>query len=151
LQTASSPCFRQKTQIMPDIFPPSKRSRIMANVKGRNTSPERLIRKCLRRLHCRFRGNVRTIPGKPDFVLAGQRKLIFMHGCFWHGHNGCPRATIPETNRAFWKRKIEGNSTRDVRILRLLRKDGWKVLIIWQCETKDMTTLERRILNFMAR
>jgi len=136
---------------MTDRFPPEKRSQIMASVKGRNTSPERLVRKCLRRLHCRFRGNVETLPGKPDVVLAGQEKLIFVHGCFWHGHKGCPRASRPQTHKAFWKQKIEGNIRRDGRLLRSLRKTGWSVLVVWQCQTKDPARLERRLSRFIGR
>jgi DNA mismatch endonuclease (patch repair protein) len=123
----------------------------MANVKGRNTSPERLVRLCLRRLRCRYRSNVETIDGTPDIVLTGRKKLIFVNGCFWHGHAGCGRATRPQTNRAFWKRKIEGNIRRDARLFRKLRKAGWSVLVVWQCQTKDATRLERRLSRFIGR
>ena len=123
----------------------------MAKVKGRNTSPERLVRRCLRQLRCRYRSNVKTITGTPDVVLRGRKKLIFVNGCFWHGHAGCSRATRPLTNEAFWKRKIEGNVKRDARLLRGLRKAGWSVLVVWQCQTKDMTRLERRLSRFIRR
>lgn len=128
-----------------------ERSRIMASIKGRNTSPERLVRRCLRRLRCRYRGNVKSIAGTPDIVLSGRRKLIFVNGCFWHGHAGCRRATRPRTNRVFWKRKIEGNVRRDARLLRALRKAGWSVLVVWQCRTKDTARLERRLSRFIGR
>lgn len=123
----------------------------MASVKGRNTSPEQLVKRCLRRLKCHYRSNVEGIPGTPDFALAGRKKLIFVHGCFWHGHKGCPRAARPETNKEFWSRKIEGNMKRDARSLRKLRKTGWSVLVIWQCQTKDEERLERRIARFITR
>jgi DNA mismatch endonuclease (patch repair protein) len=123
----------------------------MANVKGHNTSPERLVRQSLRQLRCRYRSNVKKIAGTPDIVLTGREKLIFVHGCFWHGHKGCPRARRPQTNKAFWKRKIEGNIKRDVRLLRGLRNAGWSVLVVWQCQTKDTARLERRLSNFIAR
>lgn len=134
---------------MTDRFTREKRSQIMANVKGRNTSPERLVKRCLRRLNCRYRSNVRSIPGTPDIVLVGRNKLIFVHGCFWHGHKGCSRAGKPETNKEFWERKIEGNMKRDARTVRRLRKSGWSVLVIWQCWTKDEERLERRLARFM--
>lgn len=105
----------------------------------------------MRQLRCRYRSNAEKIVGKPDVVLTGRKKLIFVHGCFWHGHKGCPRASRPETNKAFWKRKIEGNIKRDTRILRELRKDGWRVLVVWQCQTKDTARLERRLSRFIVR
>lgn len=123
----------------------------MANVKGRNTSPERLVRQCLRRLRCRYTSNVKGLPGTPDIALTGQNKLIFVHGCFWHGHKGCARASRPQTNKAFWRRKIEGNIKRDARLLRTLRKAGWRVLVVWQCQTKDTARLERRLSNYITR
>lgn len=123
----------------------------MASVKGRNTSPERLVRRCLRRLHCHYRSNVKNVVGTPDIFITGQEKLIFVHGCFWHGHKGCPRAGRPQTNKAFWKRKIEGNIRRDDRLLRELRKTGWRVLVVWQCQTKDTAQLERRLSQFIGR
>lgn len=136
---------------MTDTFTQEKRSEIMANVKGSNTSPERLLKRCLRRLNCRYRSNVGRIPGTPDFMLLGQKKLIFVHGCFWHGHKGCPRARRPKTNKEFWERKIEGNIKRDSRTVRKLRKSGWRVLIIWQCQISDDERLERRLFRFMER
>lgn len=136
---------------MTDRFPPAKRSQIMANVKGRNTSPEQFVRQCLRRLRCHYRSNVETIDGTPDVVLTGHKKLIFVNGCFWHGHVGCRRATQPQTNKVFWKRKIEGNIRRDTRLLRKLRRAGWSVLVVWQCQTKDMARLEGRLSRFIGR
>lgn len=123
----------------------------MANIKGRNTSPERLVKSCLRRLKSKYRSNVKTLQGTPDIMLVGQKKLIFVHGCFWHGHNGCRRATIPETNREFWDKKITGNVKRDKRILRTLRKDGWIVLVVWQCQTKDINLLQKKLTRLITR
>ena len=136
---------------MTDRFQPAKRSQIMASVKACNTSPERQVKSCLRHLHCRYRCNVRELPGTPDIVLIGKRKLIFVHGCFWHGHKGCPRATRPTTNEAFWERKIEGNVKRDARAIRKLRRIGWSVLVVWQCQTKNSERLERRLAQFIER
>jgi DNA mismatch endonuclease (patch repair protein) len=123
----------------------------MASIKGRNTSPERVVKACLRQLHYRYRSNVKTLEGTPDIVLVGRKKLIFIHGCFWHGHKGCPRASRPETNREFWNRKIEGNIKRDARILRQLKKNDWRVLVIWQCQTKNIARLENRLKRFIER
>ncbi|HNQ34453.1 MAG TPA: very short patch repair endonuclease [bacterium] len=126
---------------MSDKFPPEKRSQIMANVKGRNTSPERVVRGCLRRLRCRFRGNVKALPGKPDVVLTGRGKVIFVHGCFWHGHRRCRRSKRPTTNEMFWNKKIDGNIQRDKKVRRALTRLGWKVLVVWECGTRNPTKL----------
>lgn len=120
----------------------------MASIKGRDTSPEKSVRSYLRRLGIRFRGHVGNLSGTPDFVLQGQKKAIFVHGCFWHGHKGCNRSARPESNRPFWDKKIDGNITRDRRNLRDLKKEDWKVLVIWQCQIKDENKLMKRILRF---
>src|SRR3989344_605329 len=101
-----------------DKFTKQKRAQIMASIKGRDTSPERSVRSCLRRLRISFRGNVGTLPGTPDFVIQGQKKAIFVNGCFWHGHKGCLRSERPERNKPFWDQKIDGNIARDRRNLR---------------------------------
>jgi DNA mismatch endonuclease (patch repair protein) len=120
----------------------------MASIKGRHTLPEKLVRRCLRKLGIRFLGNVKRLPGTPDIVVRGQKKAVFVNGCFWHGHKGCSRAARPETNKVFWDRKIDVNMTRDRRNLRKLKKEGWSVLVIWQCQTKDETVLLRRLKRF---
>lgn len=120
----------------------------MARIKGRNTSPEKTVRRCLRKVGVRFRGHVEGLPGTPDIIIQEQRKAIFVHGCFWHGHKGCRRSERPETNRPFWDKKIDGNIARDSRNLRDLKKEGWKVLVIWQCQIKDESRLMNRLLRF---
>jgi len=120
----------------------------MASIKSRHTLPEKLVRRCLRKLKLRFRGNVKQLPGTPDIVILGQKKAIFVHGCFWHGHKGCSRATRPETNKTFWDKKIDGNMARDRKNLQELKKKGWTVLVIWQCQTKNETVLMRRLEQF---
>jgi DNA mismatch endonuclease (patch repair protein) len=120
----------------------------MASIKGRDTSPENSVRNCLRQLGIHFRGNVGKLPGKPDFVVHGQKKAIFVHGCFWHGHKDCRRSARPATNRPFWDRKIDGNIARDRRNLRDLKKKDWNVLVIWQCQIKDENKLVKRLLRF---
>ena len=134
-----------------DHFSATKRSEIMSRVKGTDTSVEILVRQLLHSLGYRFKLHARDLPGKPDIVLPKHRSVVFVHGCFWHGHKACRRAGIPKTNREFWTRKIEGNIDRDKRCVRELRELGWKVLVVWQCQTKDLTKLERRITTFFGK
>ncbi|MBN1981660.1 MAG: DNA mismatch endonuclease Vsr [Chitinivibrionales bacterium] len=123
----------------------------MSGIKSRHTLPEMLVRKCLRKLNVRFRGNVRKFPGSPDFVIQGSKKAIFVNGCFWHGHKGCGRAARPESNKSFWNKKIDLNIERDRRNLRLLKNDGWQVLVIWQCQMKYENNVVRRIIRFIKK
>jgi DNA mismatch endonuclease, patch repair protein len=134
-----------------DRFTEQKRKQIMASIKGRHTLPEKLVRRCLRKLRIRFRGNVKELPGTPDIVIVGQKKAVFVHGCFWHGHKGCRRAARPETNRAFWDKKIDGNMARDRRNIRELKNEAWSVLVIWQCQTKNETALIGRLKRFVEK
>jgi DNA mismatch endonuclease, patch repair protein len=135
---------------MVDIFTTSVRSRIMGRIKGKNTKPELLVRRVLHSLGFRFRLHGCNLPGKPDIVLPRYRKIIFVHGCFWHCHAGCPRATLPKTNANFWRNKINGNLVRDKRIRRELKKLGWDVLVLWQCQLKSTDTIIRRLLRFLS-
>jgi len=132
-----------------DIFSPEKRSRIMARVKGSNTGPEVLVRSLVHRMGFRFRLHRRDLPGCPDLVFPKHRKAIFVHGCFWHGHEDCPRSARPSTNTAFWNKKLSGNIERDQRNQKALRELGWKVLVVWQCEIKDSTGLEQLLADFL--
>ena len=134
---------------MADVFTPAKRSAIMARIKGENTKPEIIVRKLVHSLGCRFRLHQSRLLGKPDLVLPRHNKIIFVHGCFWHGHAGCSRATVPSTNAAFWEKKIVGNKTRDRRVGRKLRRSGWRVLIVWQCQTKNIEKLTDRLKCFL--
>lgn len=133
---------------MADRFTPEERSRIMAKVKGRNTKPEILVRRLLHRLGYRFRLHRKDIPGKPDIVLPRHRKIILVHGCFWHGHD-CKRGTRPEANADFWNAKIKKNMERDARNTEELRRLGWDVLILWSCEIKDSDKLAERLQCFI--
>ncbi len=134
---------------MADVFTPAKRSAIMARIKGQNTKPEILIRKLVHSLGYRFRLHQNTIPGKPDLVLPRHEKIIFVHGCFWHGHAGCSRAGLPSTNTEFWKKKILTNRNRDARVRGELHRSGWQVLVIWQCQTKKIESLTKRLKRFL--
>jgi DNA mismatch endonuclease (patch repair protein) len=105
----------------------------MAKIRGKNTSPEILLAKFLKELGLKPERHRRDLPGSPDLVLTRQKAIIFINGCFWHGHINCLRAALPTTNRSFWKKKISGNVKRDERQKRQLRKMGWKVVTFWTC------------------
>jgi DNA mismatch endonuclease (patch repair protein) len=127
------------------------RSRIMRAVKARDTSPERFVRKLVHRMGFRFRLHRADLPGKPDLVFPGRRAIIFVHGCFWHGH-GCKRgARIPTTNRDYWVRKIARNSARDATTIRDLNHAEWRTMVVWECELKTSEKLRKRIERFLIR
>jgi DNA mismatch endonuclease (patch repair protein) len=134
-----------------DVFDKAKRSWIMARVKNKDTKPEITVRSIVHRLGFRFRKNRTDLPGRPDIVLPRHRKVIFVHGCFWHGHKNCKRAARPLNNKAFWQKKLDGNVARDRRNVRLLRKQGWRVMVIWQCQILNEKQLLNRIETFLER
>ena len=135
---------------MADHLTPQERSRNMSRVKGRDTKPELLVRSIVHRLGYRFRLHGKKLPGRPDVVLPRHRKVIFVHGCFWHGHPSCRRAARPSTNREFWDKKIEGNIARDAANIEALQQEGWKVLVLWQCGMKDREHLEVTLKAFLS-
>lgn len=135
---------------MTDQFTREKRSKIMSRVRGRDTGPEKLIRSLLRERGYRFSLYSKRLPGCPDIVLPRRRKAVFIHGCFWHGHKGCARASLPSTNVRFWREKIAGNVARDARVRSEIRKLSWKPLVIWQCRMRDRKTLEQRLVRFLV-
>ena len=135
---------------MVDVFSEQKRSWIMGRVKGRDTKPEMLVRSLLHRMGFRFRLHRKDLPGNPDIVLPRYKKVIFVHGCFWHRHTGCRYATSPKTHTAFWKAKFSSNVSRDRRNRRELKKMGWAVLTVWQCELKNPKKLTERLNEFLA-
>ena len=110
---------------------------MMAGIRGKNTKPETLVRKALFKAGFRFRLHRKDLPGAPDVVLPGRRVVVFVHGCFWHAHSGCPYAKVPATRREFWLRKLSGNVERDTRARVTLLAAGWRVLTVWECATKD--------------
>lgn len=134
---------------MADVFTPEKRRRIMSRVKGTDTRPEMIVRSLVHRMGYRFRLHRRDLPGCPDLVLKKHGKVIFVHGCFWHGHKGCRRSSRPSSNTEFWNRKLSGNMERDSRNQDALKKDGWKVLVVWECETKDQEELKKTLRDFL--
>ena len=128
---------------MSDIFSSEKRSNIMSKISGKNTKPEILIRKFLFSKGFRYRINVKALPGKPDIVLPKYTTVIFVNGCFWHGHT-CKKGRIPSSNTDFWKEKILNNKLRDKKNLDLLTELGWKVIIIWLCEINNISNRKIR-------
>lgn len=136
-----------------DIYTKEKRSEIMSKISGKETKPEILVRQYLFRQGFRYRKNDERLPGKPDIVLPKYKTVIFVNGCFWHGHD-CPAGKLPNTNREFWETKIKSNIERDKRNYEELERAGWKVIVIWQCElknkklmTKTLKETERKIRN----
>ncbi len=121
----------------------------MRQVKGRDTSPEKIVRSLLHRMGYRFRLQRDDLPGKPDIVLPRFKTVVFVNGCFWHRHSGCKRATTPATNVDYWQTKFARNVARDARNQAELEKMGWRVVIVWECELKDKTTLEKRLDDYL--
>lgn len=122
--------------VMTDNLTAEQRRRAMAAVHGRSTSPERQVRSVVRRLGYRFRANVANINGKPDLVFHRHRAVIFIHGCFWHGHACQRRRPRPATNAAYWRAKVKRNQERDRGVVRTLRSTGWRVLVLWECQVQ---------------
>lgn len=128
--------------------PSPERSRTMRAVKSRNTTPEMLVRRMVHGLGKRYRLHREDLPGKPDLTFARLRKIIFVHGCFWHGHDCKRGARQPKENADYWRQKIARNKDRDARAQEALHAMGWDVLVIWECETKDRGALEGRLREF---
>jgi DNA mismatch endonuclease, patch repair protein len=127
-----------------------KRSLIMAAVHSQDTKPELAVRKIVHRLGYRYRLHDPKLPGRPDLVFALRRKAIFVHGCFWHRHTGCRYTTTPKTRTVFWEAKFSSNVSRDRRTRHELKKMGWEVLTVWQCELKNQRKLTERLDEFLA-
>ena len=130
---------------MADIFTKKKRSEIMSRISGKETKPEILVRKILFANGFRYKKNDKRYPGKPDIVLPKYKTVIFVNGCFWHGHKDCEKAKLPETNFEFWKNKIERNIQRDKINYEQLKEQGWNVLILWQCQLNNQYNIKRTI------
>lgn len=122
---------------MADVVSAAKRSQMMSGIKGRHSFPEMLVRKALFAMGHRFRLHRRDLPGTPDIVMPGRKIAIFVHGCFWHAHQGCKYAKTPSTRTEFWTAKLQGNVERDQRAADKLAEMGWRVLNVWECSTRD--------------
>lgn len=132
---------------MPDVFPADTRSRIMSKVRGKDTAPEKAVRSMLHRAGFRFRLHRRDLPGKPDIVLPKYKTVIFVHGCFWHQHTGCPAARRPSSNTDYWDKKLDANVNRDIENKRRLRGLGWQVMVVWECQIKSHAKLKDRLAS----
>ena len=135
---------------MVDTVSPDIRSRIMAQVKSKDTKPEMTVRRLLHGLGYRYRLHRRDLPGRPDLVFPSRRRIVFVNGCFWHRHSSCSRATVPVTNREFWSEKFERNRDRDRRNYVLLADRGWEVMIVWECELRDLPKLAGSLISFLG-
>lgn len=132
-----------------DRLSPKRRSALMSRVRSKDTSPERRIRSLVHTMGFRYRLHRSDLPGSPDLVFPARRKVIFVHGCFWHGHRKCRFAKPPKSRRRYWLPKLEGNRERDQRNRRRLAHQGWKTLVIWQCQLADPLAVAARILLFL--
>ncbi len=133
-----------------DIWSKRKRSYVMSRIRSRDTSPEKKVRSLLYSMGYRFRLHDKKLPGKPDIVFRRHKKVIFVHGCFWHLHKGCRDGTIPKTDYEKWKAKLERYVERDKLHVKELRREGWKVLVLWECEIeKQDEKVRKKLLKFL--
>jgi DNA mismatch endonuclease (patch repair protein) len=133
---------------MSDTFTKTERSRIMSLVRSKDTKPELVVRRLAHSLGFRYRLHRTNLPGTPDLVFSGRRKVILVSGCFWHGHT-CGRCRLPTTRRDYWVAKIKRNKARDRRTIASLRRAGWRVLVVWECQTTDRANLSKRLCKFL--
>ncbi|MHB0867739.1 MAG: very short patch repair endonuclease [Thermoleophilia bacterium] len=126
-----------------------QRTRCMSNVRSKDTIPEMAVRRMAHSLGYRYRLHQNNMPGCPDMVFVRQRKVIFVHGCFWHSHPKCKHASIPKTRKRFWATKLKGNEERDSRNQKKLELDGWAQLVVWECEVKNQDILRKTIKSFL--
>lgn len=133
---------------MPDHLSAEARSALMSRIRGKDTQPELAVRRLLHAMGFRFRLHRRDLPGTPDIVLPGRRKAIFVHGCFWHGH-GCGCARLPKSRVEYWGPKIAANRARDGRKAAALRRAGWSVAAVWECQLRKPDSLEKRLARFL--
>lgn len=133
-----------------DIVPKERRSKIMGRIRGKGTGPELAVRKAAFSLGYRYRLYDRRLPGSPDLVFSSRRTVIFVHGCFWHRHENCRYSYTPKSNIEFWSKKFESNVTRDERVRKELEGLGWKVAVIWECETTEPDDLASRLRDILG-
>ena len=135
---------------MTDVYSKKKRSEIMSRIKSKGTVPEEKVADILSSLGVKYKRNVNSLTGKPDFVVESANTVIFVNGCFWHGHSNCKRSNRPKTNAEFWKQKINKNISRDRKSARLLRKEGWHVITIWQCRLRNPESVIKRLEKLLS-
>jgi DNA mismatch endonuclease, patch repair protein len=131
-------------------IPDERGSARMRRVRRIHTGPELQVRRTLHKLGYRYRLHVRGLPGTPDLVFKSRKRVIFVHGCFWHRHPNCPKASMPRNNRPFWEDKFRANIQRDQRKETELRNAGWEVLIVWECETRDAQSMFNKLTEFLG-
>ena len=134
---------------MADVLTPKQRSFNMSRIRSRDTRPEMIVRTIVHRMGYRYRLHKKELPGKPDLVLVRHRKIIDVHGCFFHMHKCKYGSVVPKTNATFWKTKRLSNVERDRRNFETLKRDGWRVMIVWECETRNLPSLSSRIEKFL--
>ena len=134
---------------MADLLTQARRSALMSKIRGKDTKPEKEIRSIVHRLGFRYRLHVSELPGKPDLVFPKRRKVLFVHGCFWHRHLACSLARLPKSRLDFWVPKLTANRQRDTRNTARLRRAGWKTCVIWECELSEANKLEKKIKRFL--
>ena len=135
---------------MVDVFTPQKRSAVMSRIQGKHTKPELVVRRLLHGMGYRFRLHRRDLPGTPDILLPGRRTAIFVHGCFWHSHEGCRLASKPHSNQAYWSGKLDRNRRRDQASQAALVDAGFDVLTVWECEVKNKEAAREALISFFA-
>jgi DNA mismatch endonuclease (patch repair protein) len=136
--------------VEPPYVPERRWSALMARVRQRDTTPELSVRCCAHNLGFRFRLHRKDLPGTPDIVFPKARKVIFVHGCFWHRHAGCKHTSFPKSRPDFWCEKFEQNKKRDSRINDALNELGWRTLTVWECQTRDPALLEKLVTDFLV-
>ena len=139
----------EEEHAMADRLSRQERSALMGRIRGKNTKPEILVRKALHKAGFRFRIHDRRLPGSPDIVLPKYRTVVFVHGCFWHGHDECKCFCVPKTNGEFWKKKIDGNRERDEKNRVLLERKGWRIIVVWECELQKRAVREATLAGLV--
>jgi len=132
-----------------DNLTKTQRHLCMSRIRSKNTRPEIIVKRALRALRQKYRSHVNRLPGKPDIVIPKNRTIIFINGCFWHQHKGCKRKAMPKVNLQYWKNKLKNNVKRQTNIIKELRCNKWRVLIIWECEAKNGSKLSEKIKLFV--
>jgi len=132
-----------------DTFTPIQRSNCMSRIKSKNTEPELSVRKAVSQLGLRYRLHKSNLPAKPDIVISKKQSIILINGCFWHQHKGCRRKSVPKSNLAYWVNKLKKNVIKQKKDIKALKRLGWRVLVVWECETKNVQRLEKRLENYL--
>jgi DNA mismatch endonuclease, patch repair protein len=143
-----SPSEQEGLGCVVDTLTPEARSERMGRIRSKDTKPELLVRRLVHGLGYRYRLHKRELPGSPDLIFRGRKKVVFVHGCFWHGHE-CKLGRMPKSRIDFWAKKKNANRERDTRALSEIDKMGWHALVLWECELKDMKNLEQSIRSFL--